>query len=97
MLLPRTSAPKCPPRRGFVLLAVLVVLVVLTLVAYQFSDLMTAEMRAADSYTRSQQARALADSGIHYVAAIVANPDYIENRLNGNLYDNPDAFEGVVV
>ena len=52
-------------RKSFVLLAVLVVVVVLSLAAYRFSDLMLAEYRAADSYTRSVQARALADSGVH--------------------------------
>ena len=61
-------------RRGVVLLAVLVVVVLLTLAAYQYSELMLAEYQAADSYTRSLQARALADSGVHYAAAAAEQP-----------------------
>ena len=34
------------------------------------------------------QAKAVADSGIHYVLAIVASPDNITSFANGNLYSN---------
>jgi type II secretory pathway component PulK len=78
-------------------LAVLVVIVVLTLAAYQFSELMMAEFRAADSYTRSAQARALAESGIHYAAAALSNPDTVAGTLNGNPFDNANSFKGVIV
>ena len=37
------------PRRAVVLLAVLIVVVLLSLAAYQYSELMTAEYRAADN------------------------------------------------
>jgi type II secretory pathway component PulK len=84
-------------RPGFVLVAVLVVVVLLSLAAYQFGDLMTAEYRAADSYARSAQARALADSGVHYLAALLSSPDAMANTLNNNPYDNAGAFQGIVV
>ena len=84
-------------RRGFVLIAVLVIVVILTLAAYQFSALMMAEYTAADSYARSVQARALADSGIHYAAAALSNADNLANILGNNPYDNPSAFQGVIV
>src|SRR5262249_26684689 len=84
-------------RRGVVLLAVLVVVVLLTLAAYQFSELMLAEYKAADSYTRSAQARALAESGVHYAAALLSNPDSLMNVLGGNPYDNAQRFQGVLV
>jgi type II secretory pathway component PulK len=84
-------------RRGFVLVAVLVVVVLLTLAAYQFGDLMLAEYKATDSYLRSAQARAFADSGIAYAAALLSNPDAFTNTLNSNPYDNPSVFQGVTV
>jgi type II secretory pathway component PulK len=84
-------------RQGFVLLAVLVVLVVLTLAAYQFGEMTLAEYKAADSARRQAQARALADSGIQYVAALLASPDAVQNTLNGNPWDNPSAFQGILV
>jgi type II secretory pathway component PulK len=86
-----------PGRRGVVLLAVLVVVVVLTLAAYQFSDLMVAEYKAADSYTRSIQARAMARSGIYYAAAALSTTDNITNVLGGNPYDNSQVFQGILV
>jgi type II secretory pathway component PulK len=84
-------------RRGFVLLAVLIVVVLLSLAAYQFSDVMLAEYKANDSYLRSAQARSLAESGIQYAAALLSNPDAYTNTLNSNPYNNPSAFQRVVV
>lgn len=85
------------PRKGVVLVVVLLVLVLLMLAAYQYSDLMTSEYKGADSSTRSAQAMVLADSGIHYVQAILSNPDAITNTLGGNLYENEEAFQGILV
>ena len=79
------------------MLAVLVVVVLLTLAAYQYSELVTAEYRAADSYERSGKAKAYAASGVHYVAAIVGNSNNFTNVLNSNPYDNSTAFQGIVV
>ncbi len=84
-------------RKGAVLLAVLVVVVLLSLAAYQFSTAMLAESKAVESYRRAAQARALADSGIHYAAAMLATPDSISAGLNGNPWSNPSAFQGVAV
>jgi type II secretory pathway component PulK len=88
--------PSAAPRRGVVLLAVLVVLVLLTLAAYQYNELMMAENRASYSYTQSLQARALADSGVHYVAGLLSDPTNITN-LGGNLFDNPTVFQNIAV
>src|SRR5262249_9654468 len=68
-----------------------------TLAAYQLSEMMMAEYRAADSYKRSVQARALADSGVAYAAALLSNPDAFQTTLGGNPYDNPGAFQGIEV
>ena len=72
------------PRKGLVLVAVLVVLVLLTLAAYQFAELMSAEYRAAESHTRSLQARTCAESGIHYAAALLADPQNLASSGSGD-------------
>src|SRR5579885_1365908 len=84
---PRHLRP-APRRRGVVLLSVLVVLVLLSLAAYQYSELMVAESRAADSYSRSAQAHGFAESGVWYAAALLSNPDEVATTLNGNPYNN---------
>jgi type II secretory pathway component PulK len=104
---------KATNRKAVVLLAVLVVIVILTLAAYQFSDLMSAENRAADSYIRAAQARALADSGVQYAAAVLAssagsssNPSSSSTSATAssstsstspNVIDNASTFQGVLV
>jgi type II secretory pathway component PulK len=103
----RTAIPSLPvsrlhgvrpsSRRGIVLPAVLVVVVLLTLAAYEFSELMTAEYRAAESNRRAVQAHALADSGIHYAAALLSNTDTFTNTLNSNPFNNPQMFQGIIV
>src|SRR5262249_37789718 len=92
---PHNSSRRSP--KAVILLAVLVVVVLLTLAAYQYSELVVAEYRAADSYERSGKAKAYAASGVHYVAAIVSNSTTFTNMLNGNPYDNPTAFQGIIV
>src|SRR5262245_43427051 len=79
------------PRRGVVLLSVLIVVVLLSLAAYQYSDLMLSEYKAAVNAHDAVQARHFADSGVHYIAALLSSPD---NRalVNDNLYDNPESF-----
>lgn len=101
-MLRRTPRPRLADllprrRRGTVLIAVLVVVTVLSLAAYQYSDLMTAEYRASDYAHRHAQARALADSGLHYAAALLASPDAVASQLNGNPWNNPSAFQDVQV
>jgi type II secretory pathway component PulK len=93
--LEKKSLPRT--RKAVILLAVLVVVVLLSLAAYQYSELVTAEYRAADSYARSSQARAFAASGVHYVGAIVGNSTNYTSILNGNPYDNSGAFQGIIV
>ena len=73
-------------RPGFVILAVLIVVVVLSLAAYRFTDLMTAEYRAAARSQTSAQARAAARSGVHYAAAMLSDPAILNGELGGNPY-----------
>jgi type II secretory pathway component PulK len=84
-------------RPAVVLLSVLIVVVLLSLAAYQYSELMMAQYRATDSYSRSSQATALAKSGVHYVAATLSDPDTFTNTLNSNPWDNPTAFQDILV
>jgi len=79
-----------------VLLAVLIVIVVLALAAYRYSDLMVSETRASDSALRAAQARSLAISGVHFAAAALADANTV-NAWNGNVFDNPSAFRNVSV
>lgn len=80
-------------RRGMVLYAVLIVVVLLSLAAYQYSELMSQEQTAAASALRQVQAKACADSGIHAVAALLADPE----RNPDDFYDNESLFHQVSV
>ncbi len=100
-------------RRGVVLLAVLLIVVVLSLAAYQYGEWVTSEFQAANAYQRTAQAHALAESGVHYVAALLSSSlsDDASNSggatggavtsnsdpLNGNPWNNPQMFQNVVV
>ena len=78
------------------LLAVLFVLVVLSLAAYQFSHLMTSEAQAASSYMRSAQAKSLAESGVNQAAALLSDANAFSNVLNSNPFSN-QIFQGGIV
>ncbi|MCE9567229.1 MAG: general secretion pathway protein GspK [Planctomycetes bacterium] len=100
MILTPPSAFRLPPsrRHGYVLIAVLVVIVVLSLAAYRFTDSMSGEHRAAVRTSDLAQARAAAVSGVHYAASMLSDPDAMANRLNGDpTLDNASEFGEVVV
>src|SRR5688572_25426512 len=90
----RTAAPR---RGGFVIVAVLMVITVLSLAAYQYSALMDAEYLAAERIRKTAEAKALADSGLHYAVAHIADPAALSGRLANNPFDNPSAFQAVLV
>jgi type II secretory pathway component PulK len=89
-------------RRGVILLAVLVVVAILTLIAYRFFNLMNAEHEAAYATNRVTQSRYLADSGLHYAAFVLSYPQTVglsdapDESSNlifpGLAYDNPSVF-----
>jgi type II secretory pathway component PulK len=91
------NQPASAPRQGFVLVAVLLVVVVLALAAYQFSASMTAEYAASDKFHRAGQARSLAKSGIDYSMVLLSNPTNFSGTLNNNPYDNAPAFQNITV
>ncbi len=84
-------------RPGYVLIAVLAVVTVLSLAAYRFSDSMTAEYTVAVRSREAAQAKAFAASGIHHAAAMLADPTAMTDTLGGNPYDVPAAFSNVPV
>ena len=72
--LPCACRPSSPSRRGYVLIAVLIVIAVLSLAAYRYSAMMLAEYRATNRISKNAEVKAIADSGIHYSAAILSDP-----------------------
>jgi len=80
-----------------VLIAVLLVVSVLSLAAYHYRELTMAEKGSMDSYRRSIQAHAAANSGIHYAAAIISDSNAFTNTLNSNPYDNSSVFQAQLV
>src|SRR6516162_11317000 len=81
-------------RTGSVLLIVLVVVALLALGAYTFSEFMIVESRASATFGREVQARALADSGVEMAAALLAKR-YEEHP--DSYYSNPQWFRNVLV
>ena len=79
-------------RAGSTLLVVLVVVVMLSLGAYTFSELMIVEMEATNIYGRSIQSRELALSGIELAAAYVGDRSEVDGW---NSYHNPDQFQNI--
>ncbi len=81
------------PRPGYVIFAVLIVVVVLSLVAYRFAESMTSEYRAGVRTAEDAQVKLAAVSGLHYTAAILADRETFYGDLDGNPFDNPAIFE----
>jgi len=89
-------APRPGERQGFVIVAALIVVVVLSLAAYRCTGVMTAEYRAAARSQDAAQARAAARSGVHYAAAMLSDPAILNGELGGNPYAD-GAFSPQVV
>jgi len=85
------------PRSGSVLLAVLIVLPLLFLAAYQFSQLMMQEYAAAQSALKTTQAKALANSGVNMCAVYLSSSTAMSGNLNNNPYSNTGAFQNIPV
>ena len=90
----RKSKIGVPSRSGTVLLIVLVVIAMLTLAAYNYSQTMLTELEATTMYGADVQAREAADSGVEYIATILANRT---DPALENLIHNPSVFLGRTV
>jgi type II secretory pathway component PulK len=83
-------------RRGFLLVIVLIVVMVLALGAYAFSELMLSHREATQLSGRQSQCRLSVDSGVENVRLFLAqNKD--SQRQSGGLYNNPEVFRGALV
>jgi DNA uptake protein ComE-like DNA-binding protein len=78
------------------LILVLVVIVLLTLAAYTFSDLMVTERKATLVHGDQAQARAFVESGVDMVRLYLAQDEATRLESGGHL-DNINQFQGVLV
>lgn len=83
-------------RRGFFLILVLVVIVLATMAAYSFTDLMVAYDEAAYLNHDQGQADLLVESGVDAARIILAQPP-IGRLESGGVYQNPQLFQAVNV
>jgi len=79
-----------------ILVLVLVVIALLSLSAYTFTELMYTEHQAVDLHGRALQSRSLADSGVEMVKRFVVQEEELRSEAGG-IYNNPDHFQGVQV
>ena len=83
-------------RHGVALIMVLVVVVLLSLGAYAFSDLMLAQHSSTVMSGRRIQARAAVDAGVEYIKDYLALTADEQLTLGGH-YDNAAYFQDVIV
>ena len=79
-----------------VLLVVLVVIVLLTLAAMTFSQLMLTEREGVEVAGSQSQAREAANSGIEQARAFLMQTSEVQQEASG-WYDNPTQFRGAMV
>ncbi|OAI56400.1 hypothetical protein AYO47_09065 [Planctomyces sp. SCGC AG-212-M04] len=79
-------------RPASALIVVLIVVMMLSLGAYSFSQLMMAEAKATVLFDRDSQARALADSAVEVAAAVLGKP---EDITIADIYHSPELFGGI--
>jgi hypothetical protein len=72
------------PRKGTVIITVLVVVVLLALAAYKYADMMSQEYHSAVTFVRAAQVRSYAWSGINWFMVAASSSDNINNNLGGN-------------
>lgn len=81
-------------RRGSVLILVLVVVAMLTLGAYTFSEIMISESEATAMFGRQAESRAFAYSGVEHVTAVLGYP---ETSSDSNVYHNPSRYQAILM
>src|SRR5580698_1716348 len=82
-------------RRGSILLVVLVIIVLLALGAYAFTEMSVAENEATTMYGRTVMARAFAESGIDVAANSLADP--AQRQQVDPVLNRPDLFSAVLL
>jgi type II secretory pathway component PulK len=91
----RSLGTRRSDRRASVLLLVLVVIAILSLAGYTFSELMFTERKATELSGQKIQAEAAAESGVQYTRLFLMKTADAQNQLGG-WYDNSTAFRGLV-
>ncbi|HID21408.1 MAG TPA: hypothetical protein EYP14_03295 [Planctomycetaceae bacterium] len=79
-------------RRGSVLLVVLVIVALLSLGAYTFSEIMVTEAEGTAMFGRAVQARLFADSAVDLVLAVLA-----AGATDVDLFHDPELFQHSLV
>ena len=83
-------------RRGPILIIVLVVVAILALSGYTFSELMITHYESTIYSGRQVQSRALVSSGVDAARWFLTQPDEIRADLGG-IYDNPAIFQAQLI
>jgi DNA uptake protein ComE-like DNA-binding protein len=83
-------------RRGFFLILTLIVIVLSTMAAYSFTDLMIAYDEAAYLNMDRGQAEMLVESGVEATRLILSKPRSIRNEMGG-VFSNPNLFQAANV
>jgi len=82
------------PREGSALLAVLVIVAMLSLAAYSYSELMLSEYEAAIRTGRMTESRLLADSGVEWTLSVMS---LMSSEEPPDLFNNPEQFHQILV
>jgi len=85
-----------PERSGMILIVVLVALVMITLSAYAFTELMYVENKATHLSGQQRQANNIAQSGINNLQVFLEQEQAVIDELGG-VYNNPNIMRGVMV
>ena len=85
-----------PNRGGVALILVLIVIVLLSLGAYTFTDLMVAQQHATLMSGRRAKARAAVASGVEYIKDYLSL-EAVDQESVGGHFDNPAYFQDVIV
>lgn len=93
---PHLSERQVRDQSGFVLVVVLIVIAMLSLSGYAFTELMSTEYKAAHVQGSATQARLAAESGVELVKAYLAMAPQARQEFGGH-FDNPERFQGVQV
>ncbi|MDB4786484.1 type II secretion system protein GspK [Planctomycetaceae bacterium] len=81
-------------RQGSALLAVLVIVAMLSLAAYSYSEVMLSEYEAAIRTERMTESRLLADSGVEWTMSVLSLTSSEEPL---DLFNNPEQFHKILV
>ncbi len=90
------AIPSSNRRPAFVLVVVLIVIAMLSLSGYAFTELMFTEYKASRLQGRAVQARLLAESGAEWSKSYLALNEKARSEWGGH-FNNPERFQGITV